>query len=154
MFTALISFFGGSVFRMIWGEFSSWITKRQDHAQELDLLRLQESQAAAQHERNTASIRLQAELGVKTIQVQAESVVSEIETNAWLEAVKGTTKQVGIAWVDAWNAVIRPALATWAVAMITGHYLLWWVLDDNGWALAGAALGIYIADRTLFKRGK
>lgn len=154
MITALISFFGGSVFRMIWGEFSSWITKRQDHAQELDLLRLQESQAAAQHERNTASIRLQAELGVKTIQVQAESVVSEIETNAWLEAVKGTTKQVGIAWVDAWNAVIRPALATWAVAMITGHYLLWWVLDDNGWALAGAALGIYIADRTLFKRGK
>lgn len=154
MFTALISFFGGSVFRMIWGELSSWITKRQDHAQELDLLRLQESQAAAQHERNTASIRLQAELGVKTIQVQAESVVSEIETNAWLEAVKGTTKQVGIAWVDAWNAVIRPALATWAVAMITGHYLLWWVLDDNGWALAGAALGIYIADRTLFKRGK
>ena len=154
MITALISFFGGSVFRMLWGEFSSWITKRQDHAQELDLLRLQESQAAAQHERNTASIRLQAELGVKTIQVQAESVVSEIETNAWLEAVKGTTKQVGIAWVDAWNAVIRPALATWAVAMITGHYLLWWVLDDNGWALAGAALGIYIADRTLFKRGK
>lgn len=154
MFTALISFFGGSVFRMIWGEFSSWITKRQDHAQELDLLRLQEVQAAAQHERNTASIRLQAELGVKTIQVQAESVVSEIETNAWLEAVKGTTKQVGIAWVDAWNAAIRPALATWAVAMVTGHYLLWWVLDNNGWSLAGAALGIYIADRTLFKRGK
>lgn len=154
MFTALISFFGGSVFRMIWGEISSWLTKRQDHAQELDLLRLQEANAAAQHDRNLASIRLQADLKVEVIRVQADGAVSEIEAQAWLEAVKGTTKQIGIGWVDAWNAVIRPALATWSVAMISGHYMLWWVLDDNGWALAGAALGIYIADRSLFKRGK
>ena len=29
-----------------------------------------------------------------------------------------------------------------------------WVLDDNGWSICGAALGIYLADRSLFKRGK
>jgi hypothetical protein len=28
------------------------------------------------------------------------------------------------------------------------------VLDDNGWSICGAALGIYLADRSLFKRGK
>jgi hypothetical protein len=29
-----------------------------------------------------------------------------------------------------------------------------WTLDEQGWALVGAALGIFVADRTLFKRGK
>jgi hypothetical protein len=29
-----------------------------------------------------------------------------------------------------------------------------WTLDEQGWALLGAILGIYVADRTLTKRGK
>ena len=31
MFSALFSFLGGSVFRMIWGEISSFIEKKQEH---------------------------------------------------------------------------------------------------------------------------
>jgi hypothetical protein len=154
MFAGLLSFLGGSIFRMIWGELSSYLNKRQEHSQEIERLQLQAQVDAAQHARNMEAIRMQAELGVKTIQVQAESAIGQIEAEGWLEAVKGTTKTIGIAWVDAWNAVIRPAVATWSVLMITGNYVGWWKLDALGWEVCGAALGIYLADRALFKRGK
>lgn len=154
MLSLLFSFVGGNAFRMLWGEISSWMNAKQEHAHEIERMRLQGELDAAAHARNLDGIRVQAELGVKVIQVQAEADVSKLEAEGWLEAVKGTTKKVGIKWVDAWNAVIRPAVATWAVVMISGHYFAWWKLDDNGWALCGAALGIYLADRTLFKRGK
>ena len=38
--------------------------------------------------------------------------------------------------------------------MVLHFYRAGWVLDEQGWALVGAVLGIYVADRTLFKRGK
>lgn len=154
MISALISFLGGSVFRMLWGEISSFLSARQDHTFELERMRLQGELEAAQHARNLEAIKVQADLGVKVIETQAESAIGQLEASAWLEAVKATAVQTGIRWVDAWNAVIRPAVATWSVGMITGHYLHVWTLDDNGWSLAGAALGIYLADRALFKRGK
>lgn len=154
MITALISFFGGSVFRMIWGEVSAWLTKHQDHSQEMDRMKVQAEFDAAAHLRNLETIKAQAEAGVKVIQQQAVANVQGVEADAWFEAVKSTTRTIGIAWVDAWNAAIRPFVATWSVVMITGHYQLWWVLDNNGWSLTGVALGIYLADRTLFKRGK
>lgn len=155
MFAALLSFLGGSVFRMIWGELSSWLNKKQDHEHEIERMRLQLEIDAGQHLRNMEAIRVQAELGVKTIQVQAESAIGQIEAGGWLEAVKGTTQTVGIFFIDAWNGIIRPLVATWAVLMLTLHFAQHgWALDDNGWSICGAALGIYLADRALFKRGK
>jgi hypothetical protein len=154
MISALFSFLGGSVFRMLWGEISSWLSKKQDHQHEVERMRLQAELDAGQHARNLEAIRVQADLGVKTIQVQAEAAISELETVGWLEAVKGTTKSVGVAWVDAWNAMIRPGVATWAVLMMTlGEFGLM-TLSDNTLAITGAALGIYLADRNLMKRGK
>ncbi|MEI8031077.1 MAG: hypothetical protein WCH35_14960 [Comamonadaceae bacterium] len=154
MFATLISFFGGSVFRMLWGEISSFMNKKQDYAQEIDRMKLQGELDAAVHARSMESIKLQADLGVKTIQVQAESAIGQIEADAWGKAVEGTTKPTGVKWIDAWNGVIRPGMATWSMVMVSGHYLTWWKMDDNGWYLCGAALGIYLADRALFKRGK
>jgi hypothetical protein len=154
MITALLSFLGGNVFRMIFGELIAYLNKKQDHAQEIDRLKLQNALDAAQHARNLEAIKTQAELGVKTIQVQAEAAIGEIEAQGWLEAVKGTSLKTGLAWVDAWNAIIRPALATWSIAMITLGEFMVVHLSDNTIALAGVALGIYVADRQLFKRGK
>jgi hypothetical protein len=155
MITALLSFLGGNVFRMIFGEVISAWNKKQDHAQEMDRMRLQGDMDAAQHQRNQESTQLQATLGVKTIQVQAESAIGQIEAQGWLEAVKATAVKTGIQWVDAWNAVIRPGVATWSVIMLTlaeigaiAH------LSDNVTAISGCALGIYLADRSLMKRGK
>jgi hypothetical protein len=154
IFSALFSFLGGSVFRMIWGELSSWLNKKQDHEHEIERLKLQGEQEAAQHARNLEAIRVQAELQVKTITVQAEAAVGQIEAEGWLEAVRGTTKAVGIAWVDAWNAVIRPGVATWAIVMMTLGEFAVIAISENTVQIAGAALGIYLADRSLFKRGK
>lgn len=155
MITTLISFLGGSVFRMLWGEISAWLTKMQDHDQEIERLKLQGDLDAEQHKRNLETIKAQAEAGVKVIEQQAAAHMRGVETDAWLEAVKGTTQTIGVKWIDAWNGIIRPFVATWAVILITIHYANHgWVLDDNGWGLCGAALGIYLADRTLMKRGK
>lgn len=154
MISALISFLGGSIFRTIWGELSSWITSRQDHSHEIERMRLQGDLDAAAHARNLDAIKLQAGLGVQTIRVQAEADVDRVEVDGWLAAVKGTAATTGVWAVDLWNGIIRPAVATWSIVMISGNYLQWWALDDNGWSVCGAALGIYLADRALFKRGK
>ena len=110
MISALLSFFGGSAFRMIWGEVSSWLNKRQDHSFEIERLRLQAEHDAAQHARNLEAIKVQAELGVQTIRVAAEGEVDKIAADAWREAVKATTASTGIWLVDLWNGVVRPLL--------------------------------------------
>jgi len=152
--SAILSFLGGSAFRMVWGEVAAWMNRRQEHAQELDRMRLQGEMDAAQHARNLESIRVQAELGIKTIQVQADAAVAGLETEAWLEAVKATGRPIGVAWVDAWNASIRPGVATWAVAMLSAEAAAWLSLNEGAASVCYAALGLYLADRALAKRGK
>ena len=155
MFTALFSFLGGSAFRLIFGEVFSYLNKKQDHSQELERMNVQGTLDAAQHERNMTAIKVQAELGVKTIQVQAEAAIGQVEAEGWLSAVNATAKTIGIAWVDAWNAVIRPGAATWAILMLTLVEVgAIGAMSENTSAICGAALGIYLADRSLFKRGK
>lgn len=155
----VMSFFGGAAFRMIWGELSSWWTKRQDHAQEIERMKLQGSLDAAQHERNLAAQRLQHELGLQVIEAQTVGAVTQREAEGFLEAVRATTIKVGVAWIDGWNALMRPAIATWGVAMLTvqelsgmfGHAVTLGTVTEN---VACGAIGIFIAARDLQKRGK
>lgn len=154
MIASLLSFLGGSVFRMLWGEISHWISARQEHAHELERMRLQAELEAGQHARNLESIKVQADMGIKTIAVQAEAAVGQIEAEGWLEAVKATAKVTGIAFVDGWNAVIRPGVATWSVVMMTLGEFAVVKLSENSLMVCSAALGIYLAERNLMKRGK
>lgn len=154
MISALISFFGGSVFRMIWGEVSAFITAKQEHAQELDRMRLQGELDAAAHARNQEAIKTQAALGVKIIEVQRDADIDRIEAGAWSTLVESTTKTIGIAFIDVWNAGIRPGVATWAIVMMTASEFSLIVLSEFAASVACAALGIYLADRNLSKRGK
>jgi hypothetical protein len=154
MLATLLSFFGGSVFRMLWGEISSWVSARQEHAHEIERLRLQGQLDAEQHERTQAAIRLQAELGIKTIAVQAEADLARLDAQAFGTGVELTGKTTGLWLVDLWNGVIRPGLATVSIGLVVANEFKLIAMSDNAWALAGAALGIYVADRTLFKRGK
>lgn len=155
MITGLLSFLGGNVFRMIFGEVIAFLNKKQDHAQEVERMQLQGQLDAAQHARNLEAITVQANLGVKTIQAQAEAAIGQIEAEGWLSAVNATAKVIGIAWIDGWNAVIRPGVATWSIIMMTlGELGVIAHLSENTIAVCGVALGIYLADRSLFKRGK
>jgi hypothetical protein len=154
MLSGIMSFLGGTAFRMIWGEVSAWLTARQDHRFEIERLRLQAECDAAQHLRNLDSLRVQADLGVKTIQVQADADLSRIEADGWRDAVQATGRAIGVKWVDAWNAIIRPGVATWSVLMLTAAELGVFIMSDMTSNVCFAALGLYLADRTLGKRGK
>lgn len=152
--SALVSFLGGSAFRMVWGEVSSYLTKRQDHKHEVELLVQQERVDAATHERNMAAMRLQSDLGIKEVVVRAEAAADAGELDAWVDVVKSTSRKSGIDWIDGWNAAIRPMVATVAVgAMLTEIWLVGHLTDWHT-EVFSAALGIYLADRTLSKRGK
>jgi len=155
MISALVSFFGGTAFRIIWGELSSWWTKRQDHSQELDRMRLQAQLEADAHQRNMESIKLQAELGVKVIEAQSAASLAGIETAAWSELVGSTTRLTGITFIDIWNQSVRPMLATLAIIVVVSQIISnGFMMSDWDRELFGAILGIYVADRSLSKRGK
>ena len=155
MFSAILSFLGGSVFRMVWGELSSFFTARQDHGFEIERMRLQGDLEAAQHARNLEAIKVQADLGVKTIHVQAEAAAAQLETEGWFSAVRQAMQPTGIAWVDAWNGIIRPlaasiAILLWVLALNTQG----WKMGDWDKELVGVVLGFFFASRELMKRGK
>lgn len=157
--SALLSFLGGSAFRMIWGELSSYFSKRQEHKLEVERMKLQGELDAKQHERNLASQRQQAELGYKTIAVQADADMARTETEAWRDAVARMQAPSGVQWVDAWNASIRPAFGT--VALILFCYSEMRHMAVNGWAvtawgldLIAVVVGFFFADRSLKRVGK
>lgn len=155
MFSGLIAFLGGSAFRMIWGEVSAWLTARQDQAHEIERMRLQAELDAAQHARNLEAIKVQADLGVKTIEAQAEADLDRLAGGAWTALVESTTKMTGIWFVDVWNQSVRPMLATLAIAVVVAEIAMnGFVLSEWDRELVAAILGIYTADRSLSKRGK
>lgn len=151
----ILSFLGGTAFRLIFGEIAAFFSKKQAHAQEIERMRLQDQIDAGQHARNMDSIKVQAELGIKTIQVQAEGAMNQIEADAWATAVADVGKKTGIKFLDIWNGSIRPALASLAMAMVVFEVVKnGFALSDWDRELIGGILGIYIADRHLSKRGK
>jgi hypothetical protein len=155
MLSALISFLGGSVFRMLWGEIASFINKRQDNDHELKLLRLQSELDDRAHVRNQQALQLQAQLGIKVIEAKSQGEVDKIEADAFNQAIQRAFAPTGFALVDVWNGVIRPAAATialvlWVAKLVSqGFQMSEWDME-----LTGAVLGFFFADRSLGKRGK
>lgn len=155
MIEALFSFLGGSVFRMIWGEVSAWYNKRQDHAFELERLRLQTEIDDRAHQRNQEALRLQSELGIKTIEAKMEADVATAEADAFVKAMENAFKPTGWAFVDIWNGIIRPTAATIALTLwVMKLYSQNWMMQEWDITLAGTVLGFFFADRSLGKRGK
>lgn len=155
MFSALFSFLGGSIFRTIWGEVSHWLTEHQNQQHEIERMRLQADIDAAQHQRHLESIKVQADLGIQIVQVQAEAAVENLEVGAWSQLVEGTTKLTGISFIDVWNQSVRPLLATLAIGVVVFEIVTnGFILNDWDRELVGAILGIYVADRSLSRRGK
>lgn len=155
MLSALLSFLGGSVFRMIWGEVANFINRKQDHQFELERLKLQSELEDRAHQRTQEALKLQAELGIRTIEAQAESNVLTAEAEAFTEAIKNAMKPTGIYWVDAWNGIIRPAAATLALTLwALKLYSQGFVMQPYDTEITGVVLGFFFADRSLGKRGK
>jgi hypothetical protein len=148
MITALLTFLGSATLRLVFGHIFDAFTKWQDNRNELARMKVQGELEAAQHARNLEAIRVQAELGVKVIEAQTQAHVSEAEADAFLEAVKATGQKTGIVWVDMWNGIIRPLLATIAIGLwITALTQRGFALDDWDRALMSCVLGIFIGGR-------
>jgi hypothetical protein len=155
MFSAFFSFLGGSVFRMIWGEVSSFVSKRQDHAHEIEMLRLQRELDDAAHQRKLEHIRMSHELNIRQIEVQSDADEARGAADAFTEAMRNAFKPTGFRLVDVWNGVVRPSFATLCLALWTakvagqGFYM-----DEWDTSLLAGIVGFYFADRSLGKRGK
>ena len=151
----VVSLLGGSLIRTIWGEISAAYTKHQDNKNELERMSKQGELDDAAHKRQMEALRVQKDLGVDVIHVQSDAYAANLAADEHSDVVKATTKLTGIWFLDIWNGSIRPAVATWSIAMLTvSTQRNNWVLDETGVSVCSAALGIYLADRALFKRGK
>ena len=155
MFSALFSFLGGSVFRMIWGEVSAFVKQKQEHAQEMDTMRLQAELDAGRHFRDIERLKLQSDLGVKEVTIAGDMAIAKTEAEAFVEAMKNASKPTGIVWIDGWNGSIRPqyaevALILWLLKLVSQGF----VMDDFDMTLMGIVAGFFFADRSLSKRGK
>lgn len=140
---------------MIWGEIASFFTKKQDHEFEIARLQIQKEMDAAAHEREIVTMRLQNELGIKTIEVQREAAVDIEEAKSFTAAMVDAFKPTGNLFIDTWNGVIRPAAATIVLILWIGKLTTQnGVMDSWDTELASAVLGFFFADRSLAKRGK
>lgn len=155
MIEAIFSFLGGSAFRMIWGECVAWKNKKLDHEQEMARMQLQAELDDKAHQRTQDALRLQAQLGIQTIEAKAEADVSTVEAEAFNTAMSESFKPSGVKLVDVWNGIIRPTAASLAL------YLWFRKLDgqnftmtDWDYTLVGTILGFFFASRELAKRGK
>ena len=152
--SAILSFLGGSVFRMVWGEVASFVTKNQEHKHEKELMLLQREAEAATHSRNLENLKTQSDLGIKRVHVEHQATIEDGELEAWIEASKATGTKSGILWIDGWNQSIRPGVATIAVVAMLIEITLLGHLTDWHREVFSAALGLFLADRSLTKRGK
>jgi hypothetical protein len=151
----LISFLGGSAFRLIFGGVMDFFTKRQDHTHEMALQRLQAELDEKRHQREQESIRLQADLGVKRVMVESDAREREQMNDAFMEAVKATGARTGIYWVDAWNGLIRPAGASIALLVWVGTIIgAGFIFTDFDRELIAAFLGVFVGERIHNKLGK
>jgi hypothetical protein len=155
MLASLVAFLGGSVFRMIWGEVAAFMTKRQDHEQELALLKVQSEADQKTHERSLENMRLQNELGIKTIEVQRESLQEQGDSEAFTTAMKSAFTPTGLFLVDLWNGIVRPSYATIALFLwFMKLYHQKFVMDDFDMGMVGVVSGFFFADRSLRRNGK
>lgn len=152
---SILTFLGGSAFRMIFGAVFSYLDKRQEATNELKRLELQGRLDAEQHARNMEAWKAQADMGLKVVQVQAENTLNQIEADAWRQAVTDVGQKTGIRFIDIWNGSIRPMLASIAIGMVMFEIMKnGFTLTDWDRELFGAILGIYVADRQMGKQGK
>lgn len=150
--SALLSFLGGSAFRAIWGEIAGWVQRQQEHKHEVEMADINAKAEADRHQRSLESMRLQNDLGIKTIQIKADADIALSDAQAFALAMESANKPTGIRWVDAWNGLIRPLAASIAI-------LLWvFALNEQGFKmgdwdkeLVGVILGFYFAHRVFQK---
>ena len=155
MLSGLLSFLGGSAFRMLWGEASAFLNKRQDHEHEMALLTLQATIDDKRADREAKQMQLAHTLGLEVVEVKRDADVAVEEAKAFAEAMRTLQAPTGVAWVDAWNGAVRPAWATVALLLWVGKLsVAGFHMDPWDVEMVSAVAGFFFADRSLGRRGK
>jgi hypothetical protein len=147
--SAILSFLGGTAFRWIFGEVVGFLKAKQEYAQELAMLRLQHDQDRDKNQWRIEEFKAAAAAGVQVIEAKSEAMQRELMDRAFLAATEATGRKTGIRWVDAWNASIRPGLATAAILLLVlqsvapGYIVLTAFVQE----VCGMALGIFVGGR-------
>lgn len=151
--SGLISLLSGAAFRAVWGEVSAFISKKQDHAHELEMMKLQAELDDKVHSRELKRIRLSSELKVSEVRVQGEidTELADIETFA--KGLESLNRKSGVRWVDAWNASVRPAFASFALGLWFWSVLVrGFILTPFDIDLICGIVGFFFANRELGRR--
>lgn len=146
----LISFLGGTAFRWLVGELLGWIKARDERAAELAMLRLQHDLDRERHQWQQDAIAAQAAAGVRVIEAQNQAARDAAADLAFGAAVAGvSTAQERPDWIGAWNAAIRPALASVAILLIAAQAFAPGavVLSPLVMELICAVLGVFVGER-------
>lgn len=147
--TALLSFLGSAVFRWLLEKVFQITERRQDHAQEVERMRVQAEVDAAQHLRNLEMLKIQSELKLDLVKEEHRGAHEAAEDEAFTESIR-SARPIGVRWVDAWNGLIRPLVSTVCVAL--------WVMtlierdfapNEFDLALIGAVIGWHFGTRSL-----
>ena len=147
--TALISFLGSAGLRWLVGELLGIFKAREDRKAEVEMLRLQADLDRERAERQRLAVADAAAAGVKLVEAQREASASDYADKMMLEAMEQIGRPSGVAWVDAWNGSIRPALATASIlllignALAPGHIILTGIVGE----VVCGALGLYVGGR-------
>lgn len=146
----LISFLGGTAFRWLFGELLGWLKVRDERAAELAMLRLQHDLDRERHQWQQDAIAAQAQAGVRVIEAQSQAVAGAAANAAFLAAVQGvSTASARADWIGAWNASIRPALATVGIVLVAAQSIApaTVTLSPLVLELICAVMGVFVGER-------
>ena len=144
----LIGFLGGTAFRWLLGELLGFIGKREEQRHELEMRRLEHDLERERHKWQQEAIRMQAEMGLKVIEAQAEMTERASAAEAFLEGVRGVNKASERKdWIGAWNAAVRPFLATVAIICLVGESAGIMTLSALFAEVSCAVLGVFVGER-------
>jgi hypothetical protein len=148
MFTAIIGLLGGATARLVLGQLFDFVNRWQESKNQIAMMQAQAQIDAAKSQQQISLLQLQSSLGIKEIEAQVDAHSAATDDDSFLQAVKNTAVTVGVKWVDAWNSMIRPTLATVCIGLWC--WSLWerkFVMTDWDLNMISTALGIFIGGR-------
>ena len=146
----MLSFLSGAAFRWLLGEVLGFLKARDEHKAEIERMRLQHELDADRHKWQQEAIAAQAAQGLRVIEAQTTAAGEAAADAAFLAAVQGVSRAGERAdWIGAWNASIRPALATVGILLLAGNALApaVVVLSPLLLELICAVLGVFVGER-------
>lgn len=144
------SFLGGAAFRWLAGSFVSYFERKQEHAQEVERMKLDHEQAKDRNAWQRDAAREAAAAGVELVRVKGDADARAADGAALLATIQGINEaSARPGFIGAWNASIRPGLATVSVALLVGESVAPGVviLSAVTREVVCAALGVFVGER-------